>query len=368
MPVFTGNADVDSTIMGYAPRQRATYSLGKALGNYVLKYGVPTAVGLGAVGAGYAQKSYSARSNRLRGSKTTFATPVTLVPKRKLRRIKPKKSMKAKVKQIEKNLKADQAYHTYKSLYDTSLLSTVGECNYTEIAGITASFLEGAMSNLRYYNPSAPGTLVTANASTGTYSRQVHIKNVNATCILRNNYQIPCRIRIYAVTPKGDTNISPLTYYENGITDQVISGGDRNTAGLYPTEIEVFKEQWTVKTLKNILLQPGKETKVSYNSGSFDYDPSVYDSHTLAYQKKFKSFVLFARIEGVLGHDTAVVNENALMSCGVDIDHHIKVQFIYDAGVNLNDIYISDVRNSSFTNGGVITSKPVADNIGYSVS
>lgn len=278
-------------------------------------------------------------------------------------------TLKKQVKEIKKSLKADQAYHTYKHLIATDLDCAVGKCNHTQTGTITTSLLETAMANLRYYNPSVPGTLTTADASTGTYSRLVHIKNISQSLTVRNNYITPCKYRIYRVDVKSDTNIAPLSYYQNGVSDQVLpaSTWDETTSGIYLTDIDTFNQQWSTKVLKSGVLEAGKEITARFSTGSFDYDPSLVDSHNLAYQKKYKASAFMIRIEGVLGHDT-VADQQTTLSCSVDFYLQQKIEFIYDAGTNLNDIYIDNDMGTTFTNSGVISNRPVVDNQAYSAS
>lgn len=289
--------------------------------------------------------------------------------KRVYRKTKPKTSLKKQIKQIQKSLKSDQAFHTHKRFYGYSRTSGVGLCQHYEHDINAVNSLEAVMAYLRYYDPSVPGTLTTANAASGTYSRQVHFKNVYSRMDITNNFQVPCKVKVYLVKPKGDTNILPLTYYANGIADQVIypAGADKTTASIYLTDIDVFNAQYSSKLMKDIILQPGATTYVSHSTGSFDYDPSVYDSHSLAYQPKFKCALWVIRVEGILGHDTAA-SERGILAAGVDTTQYEKYEIVYDAGVNLNDIYCVDNRAATFTNGGVVSQKPIPDNVGYSVS
>lgn len=339
-------------------------------------YGRGAAVG--AAGLGYFLGSGQARNvytlgkqigRDLRVARDAYNKPVPVVNvtnKKQKVTFKPKKTLKAKVKQLESKMKSDQAYHTYKSTTTTQLLSTVNTVNYTTLTGVDMATMETAMANLRYYNPSAPGTLVTANAATGTYSRQVHFTSIYSGGTIVNNFQVPCEVKLYLCKVKGDTSITPTTYYSNGVTDQVISGSASNI-DLYPTEIDVLKEQYNVKCYKSKLLQPGQSFKFSHSIKNIDYDPSLFDSHSLTYQTKYKNFVWMIRVNGVIGHDTAVAGEVGNLQAGIDIEQLIIHKITYDAGTNLNDIYISDTRDT-FTNGGVVSNKPVSDNQSYSVS
>lgn len=274
------------------------------------------------------------------------------------------KALAKKVIKLTKAVKADQAYHTRKEYTAVDLATTDGTMNQTFVASIPISSFESAVGNLRFFNPSVPGTLTVADASSGTYSRDIHFSSVYSGIEIRNNYMVPAKVKVYLAVPKQDTNISPLTYYSDGITDQVVAGGSATSPCLTPNEIDLVKESWSIKLLKNKELPPGKSFKVSHTVNDINYDPAMYDTHALAYQKKYKSFGFIVRIEGVLGHDT-VADQQGIVKCAVDIQATKVWKITYDAGANLNDIYISDSRTSTFTTSGVTGVQPFIDNITY---
>lgn len=308
----------------------------------------------------------SKRSSKRSYKKRQFKGTRSKKPKRSYRR---KTSLKKEVKQIKRQLNADSAHHVYKLLTGDKLLTAVNQSNYATFEVITGTLLEAYMANLRYYDPATPGTLVTASGATGSYQREIFFKNVNGIIELRNNYQVPVKVKVYLVKPKGDTTITPTTYYNNAIADQLIGGaGSITTNGVYPTDLAPFMAQWRIKCVKDVVLDSGATVVASHNSGSFKYDPSLFDSHALEYQTKFKSFAWFVRVEGIIGHDTSVATEQTTLAGGVDVLQTIRVEIIYDAGVILDDLYVNNLRDASFTNGGVVASKPVSDNISYSVA
>lgn len=275
-------------------------------------------------------------------------------------------SLRKQVKNLTAKVNADQAHHTYKETTLGEINTGVGRCEYQQEAISSVSNLETYISQLRYYDPSVPATLVTASGASGTYHRDIHIDNLFSKLEIRNNYQVPCKLKVYLVKPKGDTNITPLTYYTNGITDQVTSAGaDQQTALLYLSDIKTFTEQYSLKCVKDVILDAGATVVCTHSTGSFTYDPSLTDSHTLAYQPKYKSCLWVMRLEGVLAHDT-VANQYSTTQCSVDWIMTNVAKISYDAGVGLDDIYLSETRPEAFTNAGVLTSKPIADNISYS--
>lgn len=285
---------------------------------------------------------------------------------KKSRRSKP--SLRKEVKQIKRQLNADSAKHVYKSLAKRALGSSVGLCNYSEQSINTCSNIESYIAQLRYYDPATPGTLVTASAGTGTYQRELFIKNIHSKLEFTNSYQVPIKIKVYLLKAKGDTNLTPATYYNNSCTDQVINASvDVTTRGIYPTDLNAFMAQWDCKCVKDVYLDTGSRFTVSHNTGSFKYDPSIFDTHSLEYQKKFKCATWFIRLEGAFGHDTSAAEQTSLQS-GVDVNVLTTATIMYDGGINLDDIYIANSQSTSFTNGGVIANKPVSDNQSFSTA
>lgn len=289
-------------------------------------------------------------------------------PRRLLKNGKPKKpTLKKQVKEIHKKLRADQAYHTYKFRGTDSVLCAVNQVSNFEAGQFGTGQLETAMANLRYYDPASPATLVTADASTGAYSRDVHVSSVYHKIYLKNNYQTPAYVTVYGCRVKKDTSNSVSNAYTAAITDQSVSGGASTSPLSFPFEYEDVRSLWDQAKTCRRLLHPGQSLTCTYKSGSFDYHPSLTDLHSLLYQAKNHGFLWVVRVEGDLGHDSAA-DEQTTLQAGVDIMFERVVKFIYDAGVNLNDFTFANNASASFSNGGVYSSRPVSDNLSYSVS
>lgn len=300
------------------------------------------------------------RSSRRYKKKQYKSTTV----RRKSRRTYPRKktNLRREVKKIKKQLDADSARHVSKAIWKEVLSCSTNAVNYLDWTICTASQIESFLANLRYYDPGNPGTLTTASGATGSYSRDFYFKNIHSTLEVVNNYQIPCRIKIYLVKPKGDTGIVPTTYYSNCIADQVITGGSVTTKGVFPTDLTVFMSQWNCKCVKDVYLDAGARVYAKHNTGPFRYDPSVYDSQNLEFQSKFKACNWLIRIEGVIAHDSVVATQVSTAQARVDVSSITRAEIIYDAGVVLDDIYISNTHDGAFTNAGFVTNKPIADN------
>lgn len=323
---------------------------------------------IGAAGAGYTAykaKKYLSGPSKVKLPEKKSIQPVTIVPRRKAYKPKFKKSLKSQVRQIQKELKSNTAQLVYKEIATGRAVQTVvNQRTLTPVSLITCGSYETVLGQLRMFNPAVPGTLTQVDGANGAYVREWHFKSVFSKVTLSNNYQVPVHVALYCCMPKEDTSIIPITAFTNGLADV---GNPSNTSPYVDvTEVPQFNDLWRIVKSVKRTLQPGQTLKSSITNKDIMYDPSVFDSHALDYQKKFKCLNWFVRVKGVLGHDTVVTTEQSLLPCGVDFLTQNNYIVEYDGGVDLKFIYIADTSDTSFTNGGVVSSKPVADNIGYS--
>jgi len=295
-----------------------------------------------------------------KSSKAQKALTKALKPRKTLKT--DVRSLKSKVKKISQELQQDVAHHTHRNRRTSRLTSSVNQVGY-DVQAYTIANLETAMASFRYFDP-ATSALVVSNPSSGTYQQDITVKRIVNTMKCRNNYQVPCQLVIYGLKPKVDTSIGGNTYFTAGIADQ----GNPGTSSplVHLTDSEQFKDAYKIVVSKKVLLNPGQECNLTYSFKEFLYSPALVDTHTVSYQAKLNGFQWFLRVGGVLGHDTTVA-EVGTLNAGIDYQADCVYTFQYDAGTSLDDFSIADTSDT-FTNGGVITSKPVADNIGYSVA
>lgn len=343
-------------------RRRAVAAAAYANRPYGLKKTQLIGAGLAATGA-YAIRKYGGMKGTFRSApvkNVTFKVPV------KLRRLpKGKQSLTKQVRAIQKEMKTNMGTLIYKEISTgRAVQSVVNQQTLTPVTQITMGSYETVLGELRFFNPSVPGTLIQGSGASGTYDRNYHFKNVYSKVSIVNNYQIPVKVKLYCCIPREDTNIIPITAFTNGLAD---IGNPSNTSPyLDLTESPQFNKLWKIVASSKKILQPGQVLKDSVNNKDIMYNPSFFDSHALDYQKKYKTLNWFVRITGVLAHDTTVTTEQSLAPCGVDFLYQNYYTVEYDAGIDLKYIVIADTSDTSFTNGGVVSSKPVADNIGYS--
>lgn len=334
--------------------------LGSALSNYLYAKSSDT---MARSAIKYARSR--SRVSRRRGAATAKRAATrrynktTTMRKRRRRSVVATRRLQKQVANLSRSLKSDQARHTHRYCATGAVECPVRQVEVASAAGFNATRIETAIANLRYYNPALPGTLTTANASTGTYTRQVHFEKVHDSLTLRNNYTAPVTLRLYICEPKNDTSVDPLTFYNDGVADQAANAEAVDTSALiYPSDINNLTSNWRLKMKRNMVLQPGAQTTVTHTTKPFDYDPAIFDSHALQYQQKWQGFIWLIRIEGILAHDNAVGTEQLLATAKLDFRIVRTHVITYDAGVNLDDISIDDDSDAAFTNKGVWANKP----------
>ncbi|WP_445720965.1 hypothetical protein [Flavobacterium sp.] len=318
-----------------------------------IKYGIP------AIKSAYSLNTY------VKGRKAPLAImPAKAYVRRAKRKSFPKK-VKSQIRELRRLAESDMGTHIQRKRQTGVITSAVGSSSHNSLATSSITNLEEVIAQLRYYNPSAPSTLVTADGTTGTYQKEFFFNKVYGKLTVRNNYQVPAKVTVYSVSPKADTSIAPSTAFTQGLTD---IGNPSNVSPLvYLTDSVQFKDLYKINKTKSKTLMPGQQLVCSHSAKPFQYDPSFVDSHAITYQAKFKAMLWVIRLEGVLGHDSSVTTEHNLLQAAIDYENEITFQVKYAAGADIHYIHLDDVSDT-FTNAGVVSQKPVADNQSYSVS
>lgn len=311
-----------------------------------------------------AGKNLVSGSGKKKNSKKKSNDVAVIVSSSKGKYIKPKKRLKDQVKDLKRLANVDMGELIYRDRTTGRLLAAINSQNMSSVSHYSTSTLEAVLGQLRYYDPSTPGTLIQASGATGSYKKDFMFKSLYANMCIRNNYQSPVKLSVYVVQPKTDTSIDSVTAFTNGLTD--VGAPSSTSPMVFLTDSEQFKDLWKIVNSKNYNLRPGE--MINYISSVKDiiYDPSLSDSQTESFQKKSKCRQFILRVEGIIAHDTSA-DQQGHISGGIDYSMDRTFKVVYDAGVDLKYIYLND-NLDTFTNGGVVTCQPVADNIGYSVS
>lgn len=217
--------------------------------------------------------------------------------------------------------------------------STANIAAYQVVSPITVSTIEAAMANLRYYDPANPATLITANASTGSYNRKILVQS-QGRILLRNNYTQSVKCTIYICVPRMDTSIDPDTARTSGLTDQ--GNPSSSSPMLYPEQVNQFNYLWAIKETKTKILRPGQMISAKVPKQYFVYNCAYTDDHSLAYQRDHKAWTYYIRVEGLPVHDTAVSSQIGTGYATVEGIYETRMKFFYDAGVELNDISVTN--------------------------
>lgn len=288
--------------------------------------------------------------------------------KPKASKVKPfPKKIKSQIQELKRLAESDMGTLIVRSRQVDALLASVNQSASTTAILWSSAEIETALAQCRYYNPSTPSALTTADGATGSYQKEFLFNKCFGKVVCVNNYQVPCVVDIYVCKSKADTSLSPNTAFNNGITDITNALTGSTNSQLYPTDSPQFNDLWTIESHVEKQLQPGQMCSASTGKiPSFQYDPSLVDSHTMIYQKKFHARVCLIRVRGVVGHDNTA-DEQGFLQAGIDISYHHMFEIRYSAGADIKFIHVIDGA-STFTNGGVVSSKPVSDNIGYSLA
>jgi hypothetical protein len=280
---------------------------------------------------------------------------------------RPQKLTK-RVRALEHKVKEDDSVLTYRTRAATrQVLSAVNTQSHAVYSINTVSVIETALAGLLYYDPAVPGTLVTAAFATGTYSRRCLIKSIYSKLLVRNNYQVPCKVTIYQISVRTDSNTDAVTAFTAGLTDNASGALSDTSLQVYLSDSSQFNQLYKIDKTKSLMLMPGKECTSIITVPQFYYDPSEFDSIANQYQKiwKYKAFVV--RLEGVLGHDTVSNSQICPLLAGVDLMKDTVIKVVYDSGTSLKFCTLSD-STSAISTLGVTSEQPIADNISYSVT
>jgi len=268
-----------------------------------------------------------------------------------------------RVSNIQKDMTSQRSELIYHDKTTGRVLAAVNATAHTQVSDINIADLEAVLAQLRFYNPSSPSTLVTADGGSGTYHRAFHFKSVYQCVTVYNNYQVPAKVTIYCVRPKEDTSITSTTAFTNGLAD--VGNPSATSPMIHLTDSPQFMDIWKIVSTKKALLQPSGSLTASLSNKDIYYSPATTDSETASYQARYGCFAIIVRVEGILGHDTSA-DEQGQLAAGIDWQVHTKYVVHYDAGIDLKYIISTDVSDT-FTNAGVVSSKPVSDNVSYSV-
>lgn len=249
------------------------------------------------------------------------------------------KTVKKQIKELKRLTESDTGTLTYRSIHSGSTtFSNANQQSMTPILGSSISKIETALAQLRYYDTSTnPPTLVTRDATAGTFQKEFLIQNTVTTLRLRNNGHTPCNVKVYLCAPKRDTNILPTTAITSGLTDMCnVSNTDVCT---YPTDSPLFNDLWKIVKSKSYKLKSGHTAECTHTEKAFQYDPSMVDEHNLTYQKQYGGHVWLVVHQGTIAHDSTTNSDIGIGPSKLDYVIRTKYLIKYSAGADIKYLY-----------------------------
>lgn len=267
------------------------------------------------------------------------------------------KGLSRQVRELKRLAEADMGTHIHRRRDVNAILSLENEQNVNYIVSCNVERLEEVLLQLRYYDPSNPGTLLVASGVSGTFQKDFFFSRIHSKITVRNNYQVPCEVRIYQCVPKDDTSIDVVSAFQDGLTD--VGNPGYLSPLTYLTDSKLFDDLWRIKQSAIKLLDAGRQCSMTWSAKPFQYDPSLTDSHNQQYQAAFQASVFMVFIKGVVSHD-ALADQQGTSSAGIDMMCDTVYEVKYPAGADITQFTVDD-GSSAFANGARLTNKPAAD-------
>lgn len=280
------------------------------------------------------------------------------------------KEQDKRISKLSKQVDQATGHLTYRTIAGTQSLAAANKQQVEYFGPNTTTILETVLGQCKYFDPSNPGTLLTASQASGTYSRISQFDSVSAKLTIRNNYQSTASVKVYLFVNKDDTSKGSTSAWSDSITNGDVAGSvdSIDDIGAYPTDLALLTDLYKVTKIKDVVLQPGQVARVSHTSKGFSYDSATVDSHALGYQRQYQSFQMCVVHHGLPAHDSVVADQCGLPATGMDIRSDYVYKVTYNAGINLRYAYVDSAGLSNATNGFVESQKPVSDNQAFSIA
>lgn len=247
--------------------------------------------------------------------------------------------LKKDVSKLKKEVKVTMSTYIKKYRnFPTALSAATTQCAYSESTLNSLSVLQDVIDNVKYFNPSVPGTLINVDLTAPTFSNKVLFKRSYVRAIARCNYSVPARVSMYVLSAKKDTSTVPTTTFSDSLTDT--SNASSTSPLIKPSDCIYFRDLYKIDKHVKKLIYPGQELEISHSYPSFYYDISLADTQTDAYQPRFHGSLLLVRVEGVQGHGST--SGVAQSRAGVDIEFIRIHEVQYPGGADLLYIEVDD--------------------------
>ena len=296
--------------------------------------------------------------------------------KRFYRRIKRKIPKKVHrhgkaIKALQHSAKAGRGDFISRDLGSGKITVEQNQQAFFNISLISKNGFETDLNRMPFYNPSAPGTLVTANMALTTFSNQVLCKSATMTVTLMNNIVIPIHLDVYLCSVKADTDKSPETFIQEDIADLGTnnSGGSlsENSPLIYPSDCVSLNQVYKIQKLGSYWHMPGAIRSWAAKSYNMSHNFAAVDSHQLNFTRKLKSKFLLFLARGPPAHDASIDAVVGRSKASVDYEVKWTYHIVYNAGQTIKR-YKIDSTLDTFTNNATIAVQPQASNKNFQLS
>lgn len=268
------------------------------------------------------RKKYARKAKRKRNARASSSRPSS---KRVATRVSRNAS---RISKLQKAVAGMDSVLKVRSV-DSTRISAGTEQSYQGEVMLTKSGIETAMANGRFYNPSVPGTLITADLSTGTYSRIIKCRG-HQRMRVANNTTVGYYCDIYVFECKDDSDTLAGAAWDAGLTD--VGGLSSSSSMSFIEDSALLKSLWRKKLKKTYYVAPGEEVSCSWTSPYFLYNPANKDVDTDAYQRSFHTFEMLAVLRGKICHSAATTTNVKIGDQAADVSIYREYEFRYDSG------------------------------------
>lgn len=288
---------------------------------------------------------YSTSRASLKRRKSVSSSKLRLVGKSASKKKAPSKksSIKKRVSRIEKRLSNLTSKLKYREV-ETQASTSSNQQVYSGIIGNSIAVCDRALARLRYYNPSVPGTLTTADGSTGTYDRTFKIRG-KMVRTYRNNSNFDQHVTWYVYVVKDDTSVSVGSAWSQGLTDK--SNTTFQSPFVDPDDSEIVKSLYKKVKAEHRVVKPGDTFMCQHVAPWIEYNPSVMDTQTEAYQKVNQCYEMLCVVAGTIVYSAASLTSAARGPTQYNIETIEELTVLYNSGgPALKYIHVEDGRPS----------------------
>lgn len=329
--------------------------------------------------------AYAPRNNMYRRRKYPSRRRFRRRPRRrprKFRRLRMRYRFKRRYSRRNPKVTKHPTKITRKWIDSGQIGTTIGKTNQATFNSMTAADLALLGAYMQYLDPVTG--LVAFNAlAVSTYDLRLMVR-YHYSIAFKNNGQSPLRMivskyKCVSACQSGHDREGEHAAWMDGQTQLYGSAlGTKVTDPDIPAlsiaaSDSYASTKWAPAGRKTVSLDAGQTYFCKLTSPWFEYSTQEQDDHAAdLWRPALLSQCFVVEVHGGMGHDTVTGGEVSYLQALVDYVMYKTISVRYDGGLE-RSLYLyggnsSSFVTSAFTTAGVSSSKPVADNIGFSRS